>query len=138
MSLTIDLSNYLTSESESEEDMVLTPTPRPQKRIQFPINCMIDDPYMCGVEWDSCGNCPKDKQNVPSLVKEIESIGYKISSSQLAKLKVWSAYSVKDNSWALYHIESISSSIHGKSVKHHKCLTLIKYPDEKRMVFKPK
>jgi hypothetical protein len=99
---------------------------------QFPIACVIHDPMICGVDWEQdCGNCPPEKQNVLSLVEEINSIGYKVSNSQLKKMKEWSQVS-QEHSWALYR-----DGGNGIDKKGHKCLTLIRFPDKKRMVFKP-
>jgi hypothetical protein len=102
----------------------------------YPIACKISDPLFCGIEreWGD-EYCPPEKQNVPSLVEDINSIGYKLSNSQLNNMKEWAKNSDKGDEWAIYHIGGDVQR--GGSIKGHKCLTLIKYPDKKRMVFKP-
>ena len=95
---------------------------------KYMIDCEIHDPYDCGVDWDkmSGSRCPPEKQNVLSLVEEINSIGFKLSNAQLKKLKDWAKTS-KGQEWAIYSVDESG----------HKCLSLIRYPDKKRMVFKP-
>ena len=96
--------------------------------MTFPIACEIHDPFMCGVDWEkNDGQCPPEKQNSISLVEEINSIGFKLSKAQLKKLTDWAKSSLPTTSWAIYRIDS----------QGQKCLTLIRYSDKKRMVFKP-
>jgi|TARA_R110001592_G_scaffold100751_2_gene285675 hypothetical protein len=91
------------------------------------IECEVYDPYFCGVLWEqSSGEMPSEARNIENLTQEIQSIGYVISQSQLKKLKGWGAESCDHEFWELYTDAN----------RNHKCLTLRRYPDKKRMVFK--
>jgi hypothetical protein len=98
-----------------------------KSNMNFAISCEIHDPYMCGVDWEKdAGQCPPEKRNVLSLVEEINSIGFKLSNAQLKKMKHWANTSGGEE-WAIYSVKQSG----------HQCLSLIRYPDKKRMVFKP-
>ena len=96
--------------------------------MSYPIACEIHDPLFCGLDWEqNAGVCPPEKQNVISLVGDINFIGFKLSNAQLNKLKDWASTSTRDGEWSLTRLE----------VRKHTCLSLTRYPDKKRMLFKP-